>query len=179
MSLAQQGADLIARFGPALIAAHDTSPEYDQPDILLDHYSQAVEYGWWNESRWPNFEPAELSCHHCGEMFFAPLEFDKLQRMRVMLGPLVLTSAHRCPFWNSYNGGAPMSEHKMAVAFDVSLLRYEPAEVFDSAKRAGFTTFGFYGTFLHTDSRPGRRWITEEGKETWSSSGALQALGLQ
>ena len=94
--------------------------------------------------------------------------FDTIQRTRDYYGSsLRLNSAHRCRLHNARIGGAPQSEHKR-IAFDISIVGKDKARVLFAAQSAGFKTFGFYGSFLHTDLRPGRLWATKEGKKVWN-----------
>lgn len=139
---------------------------------LFQHFSELPRAGW----RWPNFRPDEkalaghlaLACPHCGEFYLDPDAMDALQRLRQHLGrPVYVNSGHRCPIHNARVGGAPLSEHKK-IAFDVAIHPHTPGQLLAAAQAAGFTTFGFYQTFLHCDRRPGRRWITSGGKRTWN-----------
>lgn len=132
--------------------------------MIYDHWSEAP----WDRQRWPNFTPAELACKHCGEFFYDPAAFDTIQRARKFFGgPLTINSAHRCRVHNARIGGAPMSQHKK-IAFDVSIRGRDKKRVLESCINAGFQTFGFYGSFLHVDLRPGRKWATAKGKITWN-----------
>lgn len=132
--------------------------------MIYDHFSEMP----WDAARWPNFTPQEMACRHCGEAYYDPLSFDMIQAARRNLGgPIYLNCAHRCAVHNAHVGGAPLSQHKL-VAFDLSVRRTDPAKLFDACQKAGFSTFGFYGTFLHTDIRPGRRWATKAGRKTWN-----------
>lgn len=131
--------------------------------MIYSHFSDMP----WDAARWKNFTPAELACRHCGEAYYDPLAFDVLQAARDNLGePMRVNCGHRCAVHNAHVGGAPMSQHKK-IAFDLSVRRTAPAKMLAACKSAGFTTFGFYQTFLHVDLRPGRRWATAGGKKTW------------
>ena len=81
--------------------------------------------------------------------------------------PFIVNSAHRCWRHNARVGGAPMSMHKK-IAFDTAVTEQTKSVILRALKEAGFTTFGFYGTFIHADKRPGRRWSTAAGRRTWS-----------
>lgn len=133
--------------------------------ILLSHFSELPAEMW----TWPNFSPAELACRHCGELYYDARTINLLQRGRDYLGlPVFLNSAHRCPLHNARVGGAPLSEHKR-LAFDIDLEGHNRFEVYEACRMAGFTTFGFYRTFLHTDPRPHRRWYAnDEVKHLWN-----------
>lgn len=134
--------------------------------MLFAHYSEVPAAAW----RWPNFAADEpnLACPCCGAFFFDETAMDRLQAARTATGRGVnINSGHRCPIHNARVGGAPMSQHKR-IAFDISLRGHGPADLLDACRQAGFTTFGFYRTFLHVDTRPGRRWIMQGGRRTWN-----------
>lgn len=127
-------------------------------------------YSWmpWDKKRWPNFQPREFACKHCGEAYYHPEAFDRIQQARTDAGiPFIINSAHRCWRHNARVGGAPKSAHKK-IAFDVAVTHATKRTILEALRRAGFTTFGFYGTFIHTDPRPNRRWSTAAGRRTWS-----------
>lgn len=111
-----------------------------------------------DEWAWPHFSARELACKcrvHCdGEYFHNPLFLDGLERLRVLAGrPLKINSGRRCPLHNAAQGGAPLSQHKLAVASDVSLAGHDPRELARNAVAVGFTGIGFGRTFLHIDMR--------------------------
>lgn len=123
------------------------------------------------------FSPEELRCRGCvpgrclrdpyGFQLEAALKLDKLREL--MDQPLIINSAYRCPFHNAAVGGAASSRHKVGDAFDISLRNVEnKSRLISCAKLAGFTGFGFYGTFLHVDTGPVRVWVTKAGRKTWT-----------
>ena len=120
------------------------------------HWSD-VDMVWWR-ARWPNFLPSELACSHCGELMIDTEALDKLQYQRRTEGRAkTINSAYRCPIWNAMVGGAPLSQHKFAKAFDQR--KDAPgAEMEASAIMAGFTGIGRYRTFIHTDTGRKRSW---------------------
>lgn len=135
--------------------------------MLYGHYGE-LPAGLW---RWRNFAPDEpnLACPCCGEFFLDEAAMDRLQHVRDLLGrPMHINSGHRCPIHNARVGGAPLSQHKLSIAFDISLAGQDPRRLLETCREGGFSTFGFYGTFLHTDMRVGRRWFTSAGKKTWN-----------
>lgn len=111
--------------------------------------------GW----RWPHFSPRELSCkcggRHCrGEYFHNPDFLDGLEALRERAGrPLVITSGRRCDRHNAAVNGAGRSQHKLAVAADVSLMGHDAVELAAGAIAAGFKGIGFGRSFLHLDWR--------------------------
>jgi len=125
---------------------------------------------WW-EKRWPNFPLSEVACPCCGEIDFdlpLILGLDKLQKARNKFGkPLYLNSCHRCWRHNILVKGAPLSMHKKA-AFDVSTRGYDRFKILELLKSVGFTTFGLYKTFIHTDIRHNKHWYGSGGKEVWN-----------
>jgi len=118
--------------------------------------------------RWPNFDPSEFSCRHCGETFYWPEFLDKIQTVRSELRrPLVILSGHRCALHNARVGGAPFSQH-LKLAADISTLGHDRRKLLRACRNAGFTGFGFYNTFLHIDlGRPRNWWSGEKAKQLW------------
>lgn len=127
--------------------------------MLYAHFGDIPPNAW----RWANFSPDEpnLACPCCGELYLCARSMDMLQTVRDLLGkPVRINSGHRCKLHNARVGGAPRSMHKLEIAFDISLRGHDRGDVLAACRLAGFTTFGFYNTFLHTDIRPGRRWYS-------------------
>lgn len=132
---------------------------------LFVHYEDIPKEIWY----WKNFSPDEpnLFCPCCGEFYLDFESMDMIQHARELCGrPFRINSGHRCKIHNARVGGAPLSEHKK-IAFDISIEGHDLGKLLSSLKEAGFTTFGFYSTFIHTDKRPGRTWSTAGGRETW------------
>lgn len=124
--------------------------------IEADHWRDVGEA--WDKERWPDFVPREFACRHCSKIKMYEVVLDKLQAMRTALGPLHILSAYRCPLHNARVGGAPLSAHKFGKAVDISLSGLDKFALLDEAQRAGFSGFGFYGTFLHVDIGAPRSW---------------------
>lgn len=149
---------------------HASIPQPQAP-VLFKRWQDAP----WPRDRWPNFSPVEVACRcahdgrYCaGELYWDPAFFDALQALRDDLGRSVrLNSAHRCDLRNAAVGGAPLSQHK-AMAADIDLDGHHPGRLYRAAVAAGFTSFGFYRTFLHVDQRPGRRWFSQGARELWT-----------
>jgi uncharacterized protein YcbK (DUF882 family) len=115
---------------------------------------------------WKNFTPYEIACRHCGEVKINEYFLGALQRNRDLLGsPLSVSSVYRCPIWNAMVGGAPLSTHKLGRAADQSGKNTDAKHTYELALEAGFTGFGFYRTFTHTDTGRARIW----GKKSWLS----------
>lgn len=136
--------------------------------IIIKHYSHITN---WDSERYPNFHPSEknLHCPCCGEFCFDTESFDAVQYVRTYIGkPAFINSCHRCLLHNARVGGAPLSRHKL-VAFDISIIKQDKKRVLEGCIKAGFNSFGFYGTFLHVDIRKfPARWVTKEGRKTWN-----------
>lgn len=121
-----------------------------------------------NDWRWPNFDPSEFACRHCGEMYHWPEFFDRIQNVRFDVGrPLVILSGHRCTLHNARVGGAPFSQH-LKLAADISTHGHDRQLLLKACGSAGFTGFGFYQTFLHIDlGRPRRWWSGQKARQLW------------
>lgn len=133
--------------------------------MMYSHWTAAP----WDKQRWPNFRPGELACPCCGEYYHDPATLDMIQAARTQLGkPLYINSGHRCKVYNSSNkiGGAKHSAH-LKIAFDINTWGYNLEQLLKALLDAGFTTFGFYGNFIHTDPRPFRRWASPHGEQVW------------
>ena len=127
-----------------------------------------------------NFSRKELQCKGCSNSYcpskqdpicnIDPGSLDKLQKLRDLIGlPLTIHSACRCRPHNAAIGGADNSYHiadsRIASrAFDVGLPRLKgkqpyadrtmkPEELLVWGRKAGFTSFGLYNTFVHMDDR--------------------------
>lgn len=125
---------------------------------LYPHWRDVDLAAW--KTRWPSFHPSEIACRHCGEILVDATFMDALQRQRDESGPIVLTSAYRCPVWNAMVGGAPLSMHKRGRAGDQALRGRALAAIEGEARRAGFKGFGRYRTFLHADTGRARQWAS-------------------
>lgn len=124
----------------------------------------------WDHARWPNFHPSEkfIACPMTGNFYLDPVAFDYLQLARTIVGkPFIINSGHRSHEHNRNVGGALESSH-LKIAFDISLINHDRFEVHAALVKAGFTSFGFYKTYIHTDTRkPFRTWVGEGAKELW------------
>lgn len=118
------------------------------------HASEYLKPFW----RWPNFSIAELACRcggrFCDRAYWHDAAFlDQLQALRGEVGrPIIINSAHRCPQWNAYVGGAPRSRHKQ-LAVDIALAGHDRGELYRKSHTLGFMGFGLAQTFLHLDRR--------------------------
>lgn len=134
--------------------------------MFYNNFSQVPPEIW----RWDNFSPDEpnLACPCCGEFYLDEIGMDMLQAARdIIARPMTINSGHRCPIHNARVGGAPMSQHKV-MAWDISLRRMDRREIITVLRDVGFTTFGLYQTFIHTDRRPGRFWYGKGAEKLWT-----------
>jgi len=134
--------------------------------ILYSHFSDVRDIPW----RWKNFTAQELSSNGGGEYYHHEATLDAAQACRDALGlPMVINSGHRSWLHNIAVGGAPRSAH-LYIAADIPTGSHDRYELYTTLKRAGFTSFGFYETFIHTDMRPERMWYGSEGaKRIWDA----------
>lgn len=164
----------VSPFAPHLVCdgRRVTIPALPQPGRIYRSWRDAP----WDDRRWPNFPRIELACRcaldgrYCaGEMYWDPDFFDRLQALRTLLGrPVKLNSAHRCDLRNASVGGKPLSQHKKMAA-DIDLTGHDRERLYRAAREVGFSSFGFYRSFLHVDMRPGRRWFSSQGaRELWT-----------
>lgn len=125
------------------------------PPVLSHHPIRYSPDDW----PWPHFSRFEMACNHCGEEYYWPDFMDRLQAARADVGrAFILNSTHRCSLHNARVGGAPLSQH-LKIAADISLRTHNPKSLYQACRRAGFTGFGFYNSFLHIDLGPPRRWF--------------------
>lgn len=115
----------------------------------------------WDAKRWPNFERSEIACRCCGELAlddFAVRSMDMLQDLRTRLGePMRIISGHRCKEHNAIVGGDAHSLH-LKLAFDIDVMGRDRRKIYELARDAGFTGFGFMEKGLHADAGPARHW---------------------
>ena len=117
---------------------------------------------------WTYFTPSEMACRHCGERYHNPVFMDRLTAARIDVGrPFHILSAHRCALHNARIGGAPLSQH-LRLAADVAVSNHNRRHLLGACRRAGFTGFGFYTSFLHIDLGRPRHWFgSEKAKTLW------------
>lgn len=124
-----------------------------------------------SEWAWPSFKPAEIASRGDGSIAIESEAMDCLQLLRNRWGkPIIINSAYRDPIHNARVGGAPMSTHKLGLAFDLRLPVPGRHELYEWAKQNGFLGFGFYRTFLHVDLGRRRFWYGRGGKQFWKKT---------
>lgn len=136
--------------------------------VRFAHWRDVPLDAW--RSRWPNFLPSEIASKGDGSLVMVPLALDRLQAMRADVSrPFTLSSAYRDPIHNAREGGGIRSRHKVGDAFDIVLAGHDPARLLAAARRAGFTGFGYYATFLHVDCGRSRFWYgSKQGEKLWN-----------
>lgn len=117
---------------------------------------------------WPHFTREEMACRHCGELYHFPEFMGRLEASRRLAGRAFhILSAHRCALHNARIGGAPLSQH-LRLAADISVHNHNRRALLQACRRAGFTGFGFYTSFLHIDLGRPRQWTgSQEAKTLW------------
>ena len=139
-------------------------------------------FNWFKTEKTPvklakYFSRAELACR-CGCLKlpvtdYITMSIKALDKSREDFGkPIKLNCAYRDPIHNAKVGGAPRSQHKVNIAFDISIVGYtnkEKAELLAALKKNGFGAFGFYRTFLHVDMRQGAAWSTKGARKVWQN----------
>lgn len=125
--------------------------------FLFRNWKDCLDLEW----KWKNFTRKELACKRSGEFYWHERTFNSLQRTRDVMGPLSVSSAHRDWIHNLKVGGAPKSMHKF-IAIDIALKNYDHKKIFITLRRAGFTGFGFYHTFIHVDLGRPRFWFQDD-----------------
>jgi hypothetical protein len=136
---------------------------------LYKHWSQVPEWIW---DLTPNFHPRsdkKLASPDTGAIRIDIASLVCLQRLRDVVGPLVVISGYRSPLHNAYVGGEPNSQHKVHIAFDLSTYGKDYLTVVTAAKAAGFTGIGLYPSrnFIHVDRGPVRFWFGNQNDKQW------------
>ena len=133
--------------------------------VLYSHFSDVRDIPW----RWKNFTAQELSSNGGGEYYHHPDSLTAIQGARDDTGKAIhVNSGHRSWIHNLAVGGSPRSAH-LYIAFDIHTGNHDRFELYGSLRRRGFSSFGFYETFIHADMRLGRMWYgSEEAKRIWA-----------
>lgn len=110
----------------------------------------------------PHFSANEFACpcNSCTDNFIDDALLDKLEQVRVAIGPLKITSGYRCPQHNKDVGGALSSSHMAGLAVDIQPI---PVNVDDLDKLYDkcldvFDNIGDgrHKRFVHVDVRPAK-----------------------
>lgn len=120
------------------------------------HYTKVDPTKW----RWKNFTPFEIASRGDGLIVIDEDALDRLQHFREIVGvPFTPNSAYRSEEHNARVGGAPNSQHRYGRAFDIPIKPGLSRNLIHrAARRAGFTGYGDYNTFVHIDTGAPRYW---------------------
>lgn len=105
----------------------------------------------WQED-WCNFTPDEFRCKCCKRLEIASELVDLLQKAREELGPLMITSAYRCPDHNSKVSSTGISgPHTSGYAVDIHVSNSQHRKQLLSYFADKVTGLGIAKTFIHID----------------------------
>jgi len=103
-----------------------------------------------------------MACRGTGKLSVHRGLLRNLDLLRSSFGrPLIILSAYRTAYHNALVGGAPLSRHLYADACDISVIGLDKLALEKTARKEGFTGFGYYRTFLHIDLGRPRSWGTK------------------
>lgn len=111
-----------------------------------------------------------------GSFYYDPVTLIMMQTTRNIVNhALWVNSWYRSPLLNAITRGAsPVSEHLVGRAVDISTVGYDRERIYRAGIEAGFTSMGFYNTFIHF-GRSGKRWFgSHQSKLIWAP-----ILGIQ
>jgi uncharacterized protein YcbK (DUF882 family) len=110
------------------------------------------------------FQAREFDCRcgRCLETRIDPELIKRLDALRRLAGPLIITSGFRCAAHQAalrgrgFETARGTSQHELGRAADLVSRRYAPVELEALARQVGFTAVGLAPTFIHVDLRPQR-----------------------
>ena len=109
------------------------------------------EPGDWQED-WCNFTPDEFRCSCCNRLEISSDIMDLLQKARNDLGPLTITSAYRCPSYNSsVSSTGENGPHTTGMAVDIHVSNSQHRKQLIDYFATKVTVLGVAKTFLHID----------------------------
>jgi zinc D-Ala-D-Ala carboxypeptidase len=113
-----------------------------------------------NWSLYPNFEPQEFACSHCGKVRMQPEFLAKLQMLRVAYArPMRITSGYRCPDHPIEKAKPAPGAHASGCAADIAVQGVQAHELLRLAFHFGFTGVGVQQRgdrrFVHLDTLTG------------------------
>lgn len=135
-----------------------------------------------------NFNSREFRCGlgrpcSCPTTLIDDLLVVYLQKIRDYFGaPVTITSAYRCPSYNSSVGGATGSYHTRGQAADIVVEGVAPRRVAAYAEYIGVKGIGLYetaadGYFVHIDTRTTKSFWYGQGQAYRSTFGGAAAMG--
>ena len=109
------------------------------------------EPGDWQED-WCNFTPDEFRCSCCNRLEISSDIIDLLQTARNELGPLQITSAYRCPSYNSsVSSTGENGPHTTGMAVDIHVSNSQHRKQLIDYFATKVTGLGIAKTFIHID----------------------------
>ena len=110
-----------------------------------------------------NFTKDELACKCCGKCKMDPVLLTRLQALRDLVGPIIITSGYRCYEHNKEVGGSEKSQHLVGKAVDIKIKDFDSTtrhKLIKTAFDIGFAGIGIGKTKFHVDVRDGegRSW---------------------
>lgn len=135
-----------------------------------------------------NFSAREFRCGlggpcSCTTTLIDDKLVEYLQQIRDHFGVEVeITSAYRCPSYNSRIGGATGSRHTKGMAADIVVNGIAPAQVAAYAESIGVLGIGLYetakdGYFVHIDTRGYKSFWYGQAQKSRSTFGGAAAAG--
>lgn len=135
-----------------------------------------------------NFNSREFRCGlgrpcSCTTTLIDPQLVTYLQKIRDYFGVAVtITSAYRCPSYNSSVGGATGSRHTKGQAADIVVTGVAPRRVAAYAEYIGIKGIGLYettadGYFVHIDTRTTKSFWYGQAQAYRSTFGGAAAMG--
>ena len=111
-----------------------------------------------NELLSRNFKKSELHCPCCLQCKISPILLTRIQTLRDLFGPIVITSGYRCIKHNKKIGGTKKSQHLKGNAVDIRVKNLDSIRRFKLIKivyELGFTGIGIGKNNFHVDIRDG------------------------
>ena len=105
-----------------------------------------------------NFKRSELQCPCCKKCEINPVLLTRIQTLRDLFGPIIITSGYRCMKHNQKVGGAEKSYHLNGNAVDIRIKTFDSKRRYKLIKtiyELGFTGIGIGKSKLHVDIRDG------------------------
>lgn len=99
------------------------------------------------------FTDRELECPCCGEHKFSVATRERLNRLRELVGPIIVNSAYRCSIYNGAKGYT--QTHASGQAMDIKCSHKQAFLILEHAPSLGFTGIGVKQKgntrFIHLD----------------------------
>lgn len=115
-----------------------------------------------------NFKPSEFVCPHCKQLKIDPRIVKIIQYIRDKYNkPITVTSAYRCPEYNSQIGGVPNSAHVRGYALDISCTTSQDRyRLLNILLNMGLPRIGIASNFIHIDIDPDK--YEKTGNVIWT-----------